>query len=244
VTRILVISDIHANLTALEAVLADAGEVDETWCLGDLVGYGPDPNECIHRIRSLPKLTCLMGNHDTAAIGNLALVSFNHDARRSLVWHKETVTKKNLTFLTGLPSDVVVCGEVSLAHGSPRDPIWEYVMNALTARINLGFFSTPWCFIGHSHMQMVFQQCARRDSVDIVVLPPGEGYELTERAILNPGSVGQPRDRNPRAAYALFYPEKNIWEPRRVEYDIQAVKTRILEAGLPPRHAERLAGGW
>ena len=243
-TRILVISDIHANLTALEAVLADAGEVDETWCLGDLVGYGPDPNECIHRIRSLPKLTCLMGNHDTAAIGNLALVSFNHDARRSLVWHKETVTKKNLTFLTGLPSDVVVCGEVSLAHGSPRDPIWEYVMNALTARINLGFFSTPWCFIGHSHMQVVFQQCARRDSVDIVVLPPGEGYELTERAILNPGSVGQPRDRNPRAAYALFYPEKNIWEPRRVEYDIQAVKTRILEAGLPPRHAERLAGGW
>ena len=243
-TRILVISDIHANFTALEAVLADAGEVDETWCLGDLVGYGPDPNECIHRIRSLPKLTCLMGNHDTAAIGNLALVSFNHDARRSLVWHKETVTKKNLTFLTGLPSDVVVCGEVSLAHGSPRDPIWEYVMNALTARINLGFFSTPWCFIGHSHMQVVFQQCARRDSVDIVVLPPGEGYELTERAILNPGSVGQPRDRNPRAAYALFYPEKKIWEPRRVEYDIQAVKTRILEAGLPPRHAERLAGGW
>jgi predicted phosphodiesterase len=244
VTRILVISDIHANFTALEAVLADAGEVDETWCLGDLVGYGPDPNECIHRIRSLPKLTCLMGNHDTAAIGNLALVSFNHDARRSLVWHKETVTKKNLTFLTSLPSDVVVCGEVSLAHGSPRDPIWEYVMNALTARINLGFFSTPWCFIGHSHMQVVFQQCARRDSVDIVVLPPGEGYELTERAILNPGSVGQPRDRNPRAAYALFYPEKKIWEPRRVEYDIQAVKTRILEAGLPPRHAERLAGGW
>jgi len=244
VTRILVISDIHANLTALEAVLADAGEVDETWCLGDLVGYGPDPNECIHRIRSLPKLTCLMGNHDTAAIGNLALVSFNHDARRSLVWHKETVTKKNLTFLTGLPSDVVVCGKVSLAHGSPRDPIWEYVMNALTARINLGFFSTPWCFIGHSHMQVVFQQCARRDSVDIVVLPPGEGYELTERAILNPGSVGQPRDHNPRAAYALFYPEKKIWEPRRVEYDIQAVKTRILEAGLPPRHAERLAGGW
>ena len=243
-TRILVISDIHANFTALEAVLADAGEVDETWCLGDLVGYGPDPNECIHRIRSLPKLTCLMGNHDTAAIGNLALVSFNHDARRSLVWHKETVTKKNLTFLTSLPSDVVVCGEVSLAHGSPRDPIWEYVMNALTARINLGFFSTPWCFIGHSHMQVVFQQCARRDSVDIVVLPPGEGYELTERAILNPGSVGQPRDRNPRAAYALFYPEKKIWEPRRVEYDIQAVKTRILEAGLPPRHAERLAGGW
>jgi len=244
VTRILVISDIHANLTALEAVLADAGEVDETWCLGDLVGYGPDPNECIHRIHSLPKLTCLMGNHDTAAIGNLALVSFNHDARQSLAWHKETVTKKNLTFLTGLPSDVVVCGEVSLAHGSPRDPIWEYVMNALTARINLGFFSTPWCFIGHSHMQVVFQQCARRDSVDIVVLPPGEGYELTERAILNPGSVGQPRDRNPRAAYALFYPEKKIWEPRRVEYDIQAVKTRILEAGLPPRHAERLAGGW
>jgi predicted phosphodiesterase len=244
VTRILVISDIHANLTALEAVLADAGEVDETWCLGDLVGYGPDPNDCIRKVRSLPNLTCLMGNHDTAAIGSLALSSFNHDARRSLVWHQQAITERNFKFLSSLPGEVTVRGRVSLAHGSPRDPIWEYILNTQTALTNLGFFDTPWCFVGHSHMQVVFQYRARWDDVEAVIPPPGGSYELTERAILNPGSVGQPRDRDPRAAYALFHPETKAWEPRRVEYDFQAVQKRILAAGLPPRHAERLGGGW
>ena len=242
--RILVISDVHANLTALEAVLADAGEVDEAWCLGDIVGYGPDPNECIQRIRSLANLTCLLGNHDTAVNGGLALTAFNDDAHRSLLWHRETLSKENLAFLTGLPGEVVRRGDVSLAHGSPRDPIWEYVMNALTARLNLGFFSTPWCFVGHSHMQVIFQHCAEEDNMEIIVPPVGDNYELTARAILNPGSVGQPRDRDPRAAYALFHPERRVWEPRRVEYDIRAVQKRILAAGLPARHAERLAGGW
>lgn len=242
--RILVISDIHANLTALEAVLADAGEVDETWCLGDLVGYGPDPNECIERVRSIPRLTCLMGNHDTAAVGNLALSSFNHDARRSLVWHKVTITQPNSDFLIDLPSEVIIRGDVSLAHGSPRDPIWEYVMNGLTARLNLGSFTTPWCFVGHSHMQVLFQYNSKRDIMDIVLVLPGNTYQMRERAILNPGSVGQPRDRDTRAAYAFYYPETKVWEPHRVEYDIQAVQQRIIKAGLPPRHAERLAGGW
>lgn len=243
-TRILVISDIHANLTALEAVLADAGEVDETWFLGDLVGYGPDPNECIRKMRNLPNLTCLMGNHDTATLGNLALESFNNDARRSLVWHQETIKKRGLAFLKKLQSEVVTRNSVSLAHGSPRDPIWEYILNAVTAHINLDFFTTPWCFVGHSHMQVVYQYHPEQVIMDIIIPPPGEAYELKERAILNPGSVGQPRDRNPLAAYALYYPERSIWEPRRVEYDIAAVQKRILDAGLPPRHAERLAGGW
>lgn len=242
--RVLVISDIHANLTALEAVLADAGNVDETWCLGDIAGYGADVNECIERIRGLPDLTCMMGNHDIAAIGDMTLEAFNGDARKALLWQREKLTAGNKEFLRTLIQKPKVCGSVTLAHGSPRDTIWEYIMNTLVARINLDFFETPWCFVGHSHFQAVFQYHAEKEEMLIEVPGMGERYELKERAILNPGSVGQPRDRDPRAAYAIFHPKDKIWEPRRVEYDIKSVQKRILDAGLPPRHAERLDGGW
>ena len=117
-------------------------------------------------------------------------------------------------------------------------------MNTLIARINLDYFETPWCFVGHSHFQAVFQYHAGTDDLTIEVPHSGDLYELKERAILNPGSVGQPRDRDPRAAYAFFRPKAGVWEPHRVEYDILAVQKRILNAGLPPRHAERLSGGW
>ena len=243
-TKVLVISDVHANAIALEAVLADAGKVDETWCLGDIVGYGPQPNDCIERIRSLPNLTCMMGNHDFGAIGESALETFNSDAKKALLWQRKLLSQESRNFLSSLPDEVVVRGEVSLAHGSPRDPIWEYVMNTLVARINLSFFDTPWCFVGHSHFQAIFQFNAKTDDLSIEVPRQAEPYELKCRAILNPGSVGQPRDRDPRAAYAIFSPDMHTWEPRRVEYDIKSVQKMILDAGLPSRHAERLAGGW
>jgi diadenosine tetraphosphatase ApaH/serine/threonine PP2A family protein phosphatase len=243
-TRVLVISDVHANAPALDAVLMDAGKVDETWCLGDVAGYGPQPNECIERIRALPKLTCMMGNHDIAAIGDMQLETFNSDAKKALLWQRDMFSEESRTFLSSLPDKLVVRGEVSLAHGSPRDPIWEYVMNTLVARINLGFFDTPWSFVGHSHFQAIFQFDALTNDMTILVPRPEEVYELNERAILNPGSVGQPRDRDPRAAYAIYSPDKHTWEPRRVEYDIKTVQKFILDAGLPSRHAERLAGGW
>jgi predicted phosphodiesterase len=243
-TKILVISDIHANITALEAVLADAGKVDQVWCLGDIAGYGPDPNECIERVRGLSKLTCMMGNHDYAAIGDMALETFNTDARKALLWQRDQLTDASKEFLRTLSQQVVVRGNASLAHGSPRDPIWEYILNTLVARVNMDFFETLWCFVGHSHFQAVFQFHADTDDLSIEIPPIGEAYKLTDRAILNPGSVGQPRDRDPRAAYALFRPKARVWEPHRVEYDIKSVQKRILEAGLPPRHAERLSGGW
>ncbi len=243
-SRVLVISDIHANLTALEAVLADAGSVDEVWCLGDVVGYGPDPNECIQRLQELPALTYLMGNHDFAAIGDLPLETFNADARHSLLWQRKQLTEESRAFLRAASQKVEVRGAVSLAHGSPRDPIWEYILNTIVARINLEFFETAWCFVGHSHYQAVFQYNPENDDLTIEVPPPAERYGMIGRAILNPGSVGQPRDHDPRAAYAIYYPETHLWEPRRVEYDVRAVQKRIIEAGLPLRHAERLAGGW
>ena len=195
-TKVLVISDVHANITALEAVLADAGKVNEIWCLGDIAGYGPDPNECIERIQALPKLTCMMGNHDYAAIGDMALETFNLDAKRLCYGNTRSLTDASKDFLRTLSQKPRVCGSVTLAHGSPRDPIWEYIMNTLVARINMDFFETLWCFVGHSHFQAVFQYHAESDEVTIEVPRPAEHYELKERAILNPGSVGQPRDRD------------------------------------------------
>jgi predicted phosphodiesterase len=243
-TRVLIISDIHANYIALEAVLTDAGKVDETWCLGDVIGYGPQPNECIARLSSLPKLTCMMGNHDYAAVGDMEMEAFNSDAKKALLWQRGILNAKSMDFLNSLRSELVVHGDVSLVHGSPRDPIWEYIMNTLVARINLAFLETSWCFVGHSHFQAVFQSISKTDDLSIIVPPLSEPYILTEPAILNPGSVGQPRDRDPRAAYAIFSPEDHTWEPHRVEYDIQSVQKMIIDAGLPTRHAERLAGGW
>ena len=136
--RILVISDIHGNLTALEAVLKSAGSVDQTWCLGDLVGYGPDPNECIDKIKVIPNLTCLIGNHDSAALGQIDLQAFNQDARVSISWMKSKLKADSLKFLRSM-SDKKVVDEITLVHGSPRDPIWEYMLDVHTAAENFGY---------------------------------------------------------------------------------------------------------
>jgi diadenosine tetraphosphatase ApaH/serine/threonine PP2A family protein phosphatase len=242
--RILVISDIHANHTALESVLKDAGPTDETWCLGDLIGYGPDPNMVIEEIRLIPHLTCMLGNHDVAILGRMELAAFNGDARRSLTWTASVLNADNMDFLRTLPHTTCVRGDVTLAHGSPRDPIWEYILNTLSARLNFAHFHTPYCFVGHSHIQSIFQLDEKKDRVSMALARAGQKMTLKPRVILNPGSVGQPRDRDPRAAYAIFDSEAVVWEPRRVEYDIAAVQERVRQAGLPERHAIRLAEGW
>lgn len=242
--RILVMSDIHANHTALEAVLQDAGQTDATWCLGDLVGYGPDPNLVIEQVRELPNLTCILGNHDAAIVRRMDFEAFNGDARLSLAWTESVLTADSFEFLQNLPRQLDMNKSVTLVHGSPRDPTWEYVLNTLTARLNFGEFETPYCFIGHTHIQSLFTMDAANDRVSAAMTRVGEVVSLTPRVIANPGSVGQPRDRDPRAAYAIFDSEKQTWEARRRAYDIPAVQLRIREAGLPPRHALRLAEGW
>jgi predicted phosphodiesterase len=242
--RVLVISDIHANFTALEAVLKDAGQVDETWCLGDLVGYGPDPNAVIEEVREIPRLTCILGNHDTAVIGKMPLEAFNGEARRSLAYHEKVVSASNMDFMRALSSNVKVRGEATLAHGSPRDPLWEYILNALTARLNFEHFDTPWCFVGHSHIQSVFELNEQNDRVTFDQTKPDQKIQLRSKLILNPGSVGQPRDRNPKAAYAIYDTGSRTWTPRRVEYNVAEVQARIREAGLPEKHAARLSEGW
>jgi predicted phosphodiesterase len=242
--HMLVMSDIHANYTALIAVLKDAGKVDETWCLGDLVGYGPDPNAVVEEVRDIPNLTCLLGNHDVAVIGKMPFETFNGDARRSLIHHEKVITTTNLDYLRSLSSDTRVRGEATLAHGSPRDPLWEYILNSLTARLNFDHFETPWCFVGHSHIQSIFALDKETNRVTLEQTKPDVAIKLHPKLILNPGSVGQPRDRDPRAAYAIYDTKARTWTPRRVEYDVTEVQKRIRESGLPEKHAARIAEGW
>lgn len=241
--RVLVISDIHANITALDTVLDDAGDFDAVWCLGDLVGYGPDPNECIERISQLDHLTCIMGNHDAAALKKIDAESFNPEARSALFWTRNALTLQNRIFLSNL-SDKVTWENVTLTHGSPRQPIWEYILDIHTATQNFDFFSTSFCLVGHTHLPVVYSSLNKKSSTLLTIPEPNQAFILKSRAIINPGSVGQPRDRDPRAAYALFDTDTFLWDYRRVAYNISAVQERMMKAGLPERHIQRLSTGW
>ena len=239
--RVLVISDIHANVSALDAVLAKAGEVDAVWCLGDIVGYGPDPNECIARLKSLSNLVCLQGNHDAAATGDLPLEGFNAEARSSIEWLRGALSSEPFDFLKGLAPRREAAG-VTLAHASPRHPILEYLLDTYSAAENFPYFGTDFCFVGHTHIPVLF--FLDKQGVNLQIPNPNNKFTLKRRCIANPGSAGQPRDRDARAAYAIFDDQSNSWDYRRVEYDIHSVQQRMISAKLPERHISRLAGGW
>lgn len=243
--RVAVISDIHGNLPALEAVLQDIGDqVEQIWCLGDIVGYGPDPNECVERVRQ-EDLICVVGNHDWASLGKVDLEDFNPDARWAAQWTTEQLSRKNLRFLDQLPASLVV-DQFTLVHGSPRAPIWEYVTIPSIARENFAFFDTPVCLVGHTHVPLAFHlpeekpaNCERR------WLDKKETLDLNEgRWILNPGGVGQPRDGDPRSAYMLLDTEEMSAEIQRVPYPVEKTQQRMEEAGLPQSLIVRLSFGW
>ena len=242
--RILVISDIHANYTAFDAVLKDAeGQWDYVWCLGDVVGYGPDPNECIDRLRELPHL-CLAGNHDWAALNRLDIRTFNPDARRAVDWTRETLTDDNTRWLRALPTTFVI-GQYTLVHASPREPIWEYILEPLVAALNFPHFETPYCIVGHTHQPVIYEMINEQGETTSHKPPYFEPIHLNGfRKIINPGSIGQPRDADPRAAYGILDFENHIWENRRVEYDIAEVQHRMQEYDLPERLIARLEHGW
>ena len=241
--RALVISDIHANLTALEAVLADAGNYDAAWCLGDLVGYGPDPNETIARIAALPNLQCILGNHDAAAVGNIEVDAFNPEARQTVLWTQNRLTPENKDYLKNLPERVDL-EYITLVHGSPFRPIWEYLLDTRSATLNFDFFDTPYCIVGHTHLPVLYYLPDTRVIAQLIVPEHTSQMTLAPRAILNPGSVGQPRDRDPRAAYAILDLTDYTWEWHRVAYDITSVQERMRKEDLPERHINRLSAGW
>ncbi len=243
--RYLVISDIHANIAALAAVLHDAGSFDAVWCLGDVVGYGPNPNDCIERLRDLPHFS-LAGNHDWASLGKLDLTSFNNDARIASVWTQGELTPSSRNYLESLPTHGVQENLFTLAHASPRQPVWEYVLDPLIAQRNFAYFETPFCFVGHTHIPVIFHQSSDDFSGCTTLSPPYNGpvyLETGGRMIINPGSVGQPRDGNPHACYAILDTGQMTWEQHRVAYPIEIVQERMRASDLPSRLIERLQYG-
>jgi len=238
--KVLVFSDIHSNLTALEAVLNRERNIDAYWCLGDIVGYGPDPNECIERVRALPNLMCVRGNHDAATIGDVDQQTFNHEAGLAITWTKRNINAESKEYLLSLPEREQF-NDITLVHGSPRNPVWDYVMDFRTALQMFTFFETRVCLLGHTHVPAIWQDNNKTSSGHVL-----DFYKkkILSKSILNPGAVGQPRDHNPQAAYAIFDPDEMTWELRRIDYPIEEVQARIKKSGLPWRNALRLAEGW
>ncbi len=243
--RILLISDIHANLVALNTVITAAGDFDRIWCLGDVVGYGPEPNECIETLRAHDFL-CLAGNHDWAVMDKLDLREFNPDARRAALWTRSGLNPASLEWLRALPERVPTQAEkFTLVHGSPRYPIWEYVLTPAVARINFDHFETPICLMGHTHVPVVFTKDPERQTVLAEPLIEASPLSLDAgRMMINPGSVGQPRDGDRRASYAVLDTDAMTLTHYRVEYDIVATQAKMEHAGLPARLIVRLSYGW
>jgi diadenosine tetraphosphatase ApaH/serine/threonine PP2A family protein phosphatase len=241
--RIAVISDIHGNWHALEAVFADidTAQVDALWCLGDLVGYGPQPNRCVEEVRARADL-CLLGNHDLAALGRVGLTDFSPDAATSATWTAAELDAANRDYLGTLQPKEDRPG-VELFHGSPRDPVWEYILSEHSARAALALTSTPLVLVGHSHIPIALK-LTDDDALAGGLAKGGSEVELTEgRWVLNPGSVGQPRDGDPRAAYLLLDRTAGTAHFRRLPYAIEETQAEIRERGLPEALAARLADG-
>lgn len=241
--HVAVISDIHGNRHALDAVLADADDrgCDEVWCLGDVVGYGADPNGCCSAVRSVASV-CLAGNHDLAAIGALSVESFSPDAATSAAWTRESLTAEHREWLASLKPQGTAQSFL-LAHGSPLHPVWEYVLTAQQAEASLDAFEEQVALIGHSHVPLSFARDGNRAVVPQRRADGDEAQIGAQRWLLNPGSVGQPRDEDPRAAWMELHPYDGRVAWHRVRYDVGGAQQAIVDAGLPSSLADRLGVG-
>jgi diadenosine tetraphosphatase ApaH/serine/threonine PP2A family protein phosphatase len=245
--RYLVLTDVHGNLEALTAVLQDAGEFDAVLCLGDLIGYGPNPNECVSRVRELPNLSCLVGNHDLAALGGIDLSSFNTFAREAAKWTSEQLEDDVREYLESLAPAQLDNEDFAMAHASPRDPIWEYLEAEPQGPPNFRMFRSPVCFVGHTHVPRIFFEIKKGDHVFASIEMPDANDELHigdgARKIVNPGGVGQPRNGDPRAAYGVWDTHTEMFTFRRVPYPVDITQIKIRIAGLPIGLAQRLQYG-
>jgi diadenosine tetraphosphatase ApaH/serine/threonine PP2A family protein phosphatase len=243
------VSDIHSNLAALNSVLEDMGQVDGLLCCGDIVGYGPQPNEVIERLREYD-IHSILGNHDLAVLGELDLNDFNFDAVEANLWTREHLTKENRDWLESLTPMIKFDDNVTLAHGSPLEPVWEYLTTPHSASHSFPEFDTPLCFVGHTHLPRVFRMLEGKrlgtnlPKVEMHVPSHGETIIVGfSRIILNPGSVGQPRDSDARASYAIYDDKEEIINFRRVEYDISKTQELMRQYKLPQRLVARLDYG-
>jgi diadenosine tetraphosphatase ApaH/serine/threonine PP2A family protein phosphatase len=240
--RVAVISDIHGNAPALDAVLADVDvqAPDAIWCLGDLVGYGAQPNECVRTVRERADV-CLLGNHDLSVLGRLDLDDFTHDAAAAARWTQSVLGPEERAFLDSLEPQSSQPG-AELFHASARDPVWEYVLTEDSALASLRVTTEPVVLVGHSHVPLALVEAEGRLQGGLA--PGGTEVELAEgRWLLNPGSVGQPRDGDPRAAWLLLDTDAGSASFRRRPYDVEAAQAAIRAAALPEQLAARLTTG-
>jgi predicted phosphodiesterase len=239
--RKLILSDIHSNLDALDAVLADAtsnGGIDSVWCLGDIVGYGPEPMACLERLWGLDALS-ITGNHDGGAVALVSLETFNPVAAAACRWTAGQLTEEAKRYLAGLPR-TLTAAPFTLVHGTPSDPIWEYLVSYPQAEAAWKVIGTSALLVGHSHLPFVCQEGLPLDRRAV----HGQHVAIDGRRLaINPGSVGQPRDGDPRAAYAVYDDATTAVELRRVTYDIPATQRKMADAGLPEPLINRLSVG-
>jgi diadenosine tetraphosphatase ApaH/serine/threonine PP2A family protein phosphatase len=244
--RVAVITDVHANLPALEAVLAatEATNVEETWCLGDVVGYGVEPDACVDLVRERCQL-CLVGNHDIAVLGGLDIGSFSEAAAVAVEWTRDHASERTFEFLRELDPQGER-GGFGLFHASPRDPVWEYVLSSDQAEAAMDSHSQRVALIGHSHVALFFNRPETNAGSETRGAQASDGalLDLAEGSwLVNPGSVGQPRDGDPRAAWLELDTAASTARFHRVEYDVERAAAPIAAAGLPSRLANRLYTG-
>jgi diadenosine tetraphosphatase ApaH/serine/threonine PP2A family protein phosphatase len=243
--RVAVLSDIHANLRALDAILARVGAVDGIWQLGDVVGYGPDPDAVVDRLRELGAIG-VRGNHDLAAIGDDVIRDFNVDARAAMEWTRRTISPATREWLAALPARLTV-DSWSLVHGSQRDPTWEYIVTEVAAAENMALLPSAYGLFGHTHLPIAYATLpGSSDLAGLAALTPPPGSSLAldgRRALVNPGSVGQPRDGDARASALVLDLAGPVVTWIRVEYDIEATQAAMRKARLPARGVSRLTFG-
>ena len=241
-----ILGDIHSNLEAFRAVITDAeamGGFDQIWCLGDIVGYGPDPCACIELLRRHDHI-CVAGNHDWASIERVDVSEFNLAAAEACLWTSKQLSLDDVDFLSNLP-EVVSQNDFTIVHGSPHRPLWEYVLSTDVAKQNFAYFDTNYCLVGHSHVPQIYAYNESLDECHSIELSDGYSFKLAEqRLILNPGGVGQPRDGNPKASYMIYDSDAGTASLHRINYDVFKTQAKMTKHNLPDLLIERLAHGY
>jgi predicted phosphodiesterase len=240
-----VFSDVHGNYEALKAVLAfyRKNGVENFLCCGDIVGYGPQPLECAEEMMGLKSLTAVMGNHDAAAVGKMELKWFNANASWAIDFAKQKLTGKAMDFLARLPERVETA-DFTMVHGSPRKPLTEYMLSEVQFADNEKAWTVSPCFVGHSHMPLYFRYGQKGLPETDFLRPLVRVSTASGRVMINPGSVGQPRDGDPRAACAIYDPDKRTFELYRVFYNVEVTQNLMAALKMPPLLAERLSFGF
>ncbi|MFA6548500.1 MAG: metallophosphoesterase family protein [Candidatus Margulisiibacteriota bacterium] len=237
-----IIADVHGNLEALESALEKLASADKILCLGDVVGYGPNPNECIQKLRDVGAV-CIAGNHDRAATGDLDTQWFNEYAKKAIDWTGAQLTEENKHYLKGLPLTLEF-EDFQVVHGSLRQPLEEYILNLADALPTFALMTRPVCFIGHSHQPFCLAK-NKDGNYGGRILADGDEFLVDdyEQAIINVGGVGQPRDGDPRACFGIYNSNNKLFSLSRSIYDISAVQKKMKAANLPQKLIDRLARG-